>query len=88
MTDLPTAQEYAENHKKAFRIAFNFLNLHFPPEHSEAWWNGVCRDVSDAARANNNDYLTMELLAGVLDYLNEETGKRRPKEEEKDAAEN
>lgn len=80
MTEFPTPEQYVANHKLAFRIAFNFLSKHFPPENTEEWGEKVCRNVADAALANPGDELTAQLLVAVLNYLDLENEKRRQEE--------
>ena len=77
MTDLPTPQEYAERHKKAFRIAFDFLNAHFPPTWDNAWWEQTAKDAGLVSDENENEMLCMELLTAVISYLDKETKKRK-----------
>lgn len=67
-----TPEEYAKHHQKSFRTAFDFLNSHFPPEDNEDWWLKMARDCSDASVAAGEDTLTIELLAGVANYLGKE----------------
>ena len=82
MTEFPTPEQYKANHKLAFRIAFNFLDMHFPPENTQAWGEKVCRDLGDASLANLGDYLTVQLLVAVFNYLDKENEMRKPHEEE------
>ena len=58
-------------HKKAFRIAFDYLNKHWPPENSESWWVSAASDLADANFAADGDALCRELLIGIYSYLDE-----------------
>lgn len=68
-----TPEEYAKAHKQAFRVAFDFLNAHFPPGPEPEWWEQTARDASAASGDNE---LTLRLLIGVLDYLDYEWKRR------------
>lgn len=74
-----TLEEYAALHPRMFRIAFDFLNKHFPPEDTDEWWEQTAKDCEDASITAGNNPLVINLLAGVIEYLNEETMKRRNK---------
>ena len=74
-----TIQEYAKNHQKAFRAAFDFLNTHFPPGPDLAWWDSVAKECSEISAKMNNDRLVIYLLAGIMYYL-EDLYKERKKE--------
>jgi len=73
-----TAEEYYAAHQHAFRKAFDFLNTHFPPGDSK-WWESAADDLAKVY--NGESQLTIFLLMGVWDYLNEEW-KRRNKDAE------
>ena len=47
VAEIKTPQEYADQHKRAFREGFNFLNAHFPPVFDSTWWEKCCQDVRD-----------------------------------------
>ena len=72
-----TPEEYAKSHKQAFRVAFDFLNTHFPPCTEPDWWDNTAKDLSDVSVASGEDDLTIQLLLGVMNYLNEEYKQRR-----------
>ena len=72
-----TPEEYAKSHQKAFRIAFDFLNSHFPPGMDDAWWEQAAKDVGRVSDESDNNDLAMELLNGVMNYLGHEYHKRR-----------
>lgn len=71
-----TPEEYAKSHQKAFRIAFDFLNTHFPPGLDDEWWVQTAKDVGMAAESSGNNILTMELLNGVMNYFGHEYKRR------------
>lgn len=66
-----TPKEYADRHKKAFRVAYDFLNAHFPPEFNSTWWSKAAADIGEVA--HDVDELTMQLLLGVWAYLEAES---------------
>lgn len=72
-----TPEEYAALHPKMFRVAFDFLNAHFPPEDTDEWWEQTAHDCGDASVKAGGNKLAIYLLAGVMDYLNDENMKRR-----------
>lgn len=41
--------------KRAFRIAFDFLNAHLPVVGGETYWLKTAEDVGEACRAADND---------------------------------
>jgi hypothetical protein len=71
-----TPEEYAKAHQKAFRIAFDFLNTHFPPGEDDEWWIQSAKDVGIASDSSGNNVLAMELLNGVMNYLGQEYKRR------------
>lgn len=71
-----TPEEYAKEHQKAFRTAFDFLNAHFPPEEDDAWWDKTAKDCSATSLAANESKLAIELLCGIMDYLGFEYKRR------------
>ena len=64
-----TPAEYAKQHQKAFRCAFDYLTQHFPPGDDPEWWEQAAKDLSDFAVAAGENRLVVELLAGVYGYL-------------------
>lgn len=75
---LETARMTAEDMKRteqerkaAFRVAFDFLEAHEPPQNTEAYWNKTCKDVGVVVDLNAGNELCMKLLAAVMDYLDE-----------------
>ena len=71
-----TPGQYASDHQKAFRTAFDFLNSHFPPGNSPEWWDQAAKDVSAASVRAGEGTLVIGLLNGVYDYLGEEYKRR------------
>ena len=72
-----TPEEYAKMHKTAFRIAFDFLNTHFPPGDTDEWWVQSAKDFADASISGGENRLVMELLNAVCTYIGDEYQKRR-----------
>ena len=71
-----TPEQYAAIHKQAFRIAFDFLNEHFPPENSAEWWEQAANDVTQIGNMYGESRCVVHLVAAVYEYL-EEVNKRR-----------
>lgn len=71
-----TPEQYATDHQKAFRTAFNFLNSHFPPGNTPEWWDQAAKDVSAASVQAGEGVLVVELLNGVYNYLFDEYKRR------------
>ena len=69
-------QEYAKQHQKAFRTAFDFLTQHFPPGMDPEWWDQAAKDLSVASVRAGEDKLVIGLLIGVYEYLDDEYKKR------------
>ena len=71
-------QAYIDKHKKAFRVAFDFLNKFFPPRRDPDWfreqvnpvWDGL---LAEADEEGNN--LTHRPLMEVYAYLDASAGK-------------
>lgn len=72
-----TPEEYAKMHQKAFRVAFDFLNTHFPPGIEPEWWDRSAKELSAASVAAGENDLVNGLLVGVFDYLGNEWKRRR-----------
>ena len=70
-------EQYVSRHRRAFRVAFDYLNAHFPPTLDGEYWNRAAIDVGEACFAEGNDPLVTELLAGVYSYLSKEYKLRR-----------
>ena len=71
-----TPEEYVKSHQKAFRVAFDFLNTHFPPENDASWWEQVAVDASQATVMAGETPLVIQLMIGVINYLDDERRKR------------
>ena len=71
-----TPEEYAKAHKEAFRVAFNFLNTHFPPGDTQEWWDQTAKDCSAASLVAGESEIVLELLNGVMNYLGTEYKRR------------
>ena len=71
-----TPEVYAAIHKQAFRIAFDFLNEHFPPEHTPEWWEKTANDVTLIGNMYGENRAAVHLVAAMFEYL-EEVDKRR-----------
>ena len=69
-----TPEEYYASHQRAFRIAFDFLNAHFPPGTEPGWWEQASDDVLKASEGQGQ--LAAGLLLGVYEYLNGEYKRR------------
>ena len=70
-------EQYADRHKKAFRVAFDYLNAHFPPGDSTEWWEQTAKDAEYASIViSNRDPLATELLVSIYNYLEKEWKKR------------
>ena len=71
-----TAEEYAKTHQRACRVAFDFLNAHFPPVDEDEWWDKAAKDASTASLSANEEALAIELINAVMNYLGEEQKRR------------
>lgn len=59
---------YDELHKKAFRVAFDFLSLHFPPHNTPEWWEMFHDDIALVYWLNKDNELCKQLLYAILNY--------------------
>ena len=73
----PTPGTYAAMHKQAFRIAFDFLSEHFPPEHDPNWWDKTTGDVSLIGNMYGENKLVVCLITALLEYLADEEERRK-----------
>lgn len=73
----PTPETYAALHKQAFRIAFDFLSEHFPPDHDPNWWEKTMEDVSLIGNMYGENRLVVHLMTAIIEYLNEEEERRK-----------
>ena len=71
-----TPEQYYKLHQQAFRIAFDFLNEHFPPEHFPEWWERTANDVTLIGNQYGENPAVPHLIAAMFEYL-EETDRRR-----------
>ena len=71
-----TPEEYVQQHKAAFRIAFDFLNAHFPPGQDPEWFEQTAKDFSEVGTVNYSNDLAIQLLLGVYSYLEHEWKRR------------
>jgi len=70
-------EEYLAYHKLVFRIMFNFLNAHFPPQEDPEWWEKFAEDTDHASDEAKGGSLVNGMLLAISDYLEEEYKKRR-----------
>lgn len=73
----PTPGTYAAIHKQAFRIAFDFLNEHFPPENSDEWWKKAADDMALIGNMYGGNRCAVHLMTGIYEYLSEENERRK-----------
>ena len=69
-------EEYVARHRKAFMVAFDYLNAHFPPTVEDGYWAKAAEDIGNASN-EARDPLAWELLLGVYNYLEQEYKLRR-----------
>lgn len=69
--DLEHAAEFEATHKKAFRVAFDYLHACFPPTRDEAYWEAAVRKMVKLVDDNQDNLLVKNLCLGVYDYLGE-----------------
>ena len=70
-------EEYAAYHKMVFRIAFDFLNAHFPPPENAEAWKQFAADTSAASERAKGGTLVNGFLTVIGNYLEEEYKKRK-----------
>lgn len=75
--DIWKPEEYAAYHKMVFRIAFDFLNDHFPPQDDPKWWEQFSIDTSAASSKSKGGPLVDGILLAIGNYLEQENIKRR-----------
>ena len=73
----PTPETLAAMHKQAFRIAFDFLTDHFPPENSDEWWEKTANDMTLIGNMYGRNRCVVHLMTGVFEYLNDENERRK-----------
>ena len=69
--DLEQAAEFEATHKKAFRVAFDYLHACFPPTRDEAYWEAAIKKLAKLVDDNQDNLLVKNLCLGVYDYLGE-----------------
>lgn len=75
--DIWKPEEYLAYHKMVFRIIFDFLNAHFPPQEDPEWWKQFAIDTSKASEQAKGGKLADGMLIAIGDYLEEEYRKRK-----------
>ena len=60
-----------------FRVAFDFLNAHFPPPQNLEKWKQFAIDTSAASEQAKGGKLIDGFLTAIGDYLEEEYKKRK-----------
>ena len=61
----------ARMRKTAFRVAFDFLEKHDPPEYTDEYWTKLANDVREVSGVNMNNALCQKLLTAVVLYLDD-----------------
>ncbi len=82
--EMEESAAFSQQHKQAFRIAFDFLGACFPPDRSEEYWTKTVELFKHRVQDNKANPLVKHLLLGVYNYLGEIV-KDLPMEEEKSA---
>ena len=72
-----TAEEYLAYHKHVFRVAFDFLNSHFPPGDDLDWWKQYAEEIAQASCKATGGTLANGMLAAISEYLEEIYKQRR-----------
>ena len=70
-------EQYVARHKRAFRVAFDYLNAHFPPTADDEYWDKAVKDLGECVRAEKDEPLASELLIAIFSYLEKEYKLRR-----------
>ena len=63
------AERDSRMHKAAFRVAFDFLQAHWPVQHTEEYWLKFCEDIKFVSGVNSTNELCQELLTAITMYL-------------------
>ena len=71
--DLDDAAEFEHLHKRAFRVAFDFLHACFPPDRSEEYWNAADERLKQLFENSPDNLLTKHLSLAVHNYLGDLT---------------
>lgn len=72
----PPMSEY----KRAFRIAFDYLEQHLPPQNTPEWWTAAAQEISAIYnQANGTPFLQALLLAvyGELERITRDQAEQR-----------
>lgn len=69
--DLEQGAQFEATHKKAFRVAFDYLRVCFPPTRDEAYWEAAIKKLAKLVEDNQGNLLVKNLCLGVYDYLGE-----------------
>ena len=69
--DLDDAAEFEAIHKKAFRIAFDYLHKCFPPRREDEYWKNALALIQKAVSENPGNLAVPQLMLGVYNYLSE-----------------
>lgn len=72
----PPMSEY----KRAFRIAFDYLEQHLPPQNTPEWWTAAAQEISGIYnQANRNPFLQALLLAvyGELERITRDQAEQK-----------
>ena len=75
--DIWKPEEYLTYHKLVFRVMFDFLNSHFPPQDSKEWWKQFAVDSEQASDQVKGGKLANGFLFAIGNYLEDEYKKRR-----------
>lgn len=75
--DIWKPEEYAAYHKMVFRVAFDFLNSHFPPQDDPEWWKKLSEDFTEVSDKAKGGPLVDGIILAISDYLDEERKKRK-----------
>lgn len=69
--ELELRSAFEQQHKQAFRTAFDFLRACFPPTRKENYWNTTVELFKHRVENNKQNPLVKHLLLGVYNYLGE-----------------
>lgn len=75
-TEIEWLEEKKAQHKKAFRLAFDFLEKMWPPENTLDYWTMVCAQTALLYSESSENKLCKLFLLAIMDYL-EKVGKER-----------
>lgn len=76
----PTQQPPMQEYKRAFRIAFDYLEQHLPPQNTPEWWIAAAQEISGIYnQANRNPFLQALLLAvyGELERITRDQAEQK-----------